>query len=95
MDSKNMAIAALSVTAVALLCTLVLVHTSDRSIAWADTVDRGGDYVLVTGGFSGTDEALYVVDGLNDRLNVYQYDQNRNRILLFDRKDLETYFASK
>ena len=95
MDSKNMTIAVLSVTAVALFCTLVLLHTSEKSVAWADTVDRGGDYVLVTGGFSDTDEALYVVDGLNDRLNVYQYDQNRNRILLFDRKDLETYFASR
>ena len=95
MDSKNMAIAVLSVIAVALFCTLVLLHTSEESIAWADTVDRGGDYVLATGGFSNTDEALYVVDGLNDRLNVYQYDQNRNRILLFDRKDLETYFTSR
>ena len=41
MDSKNIIIAVLSVTAVVLFCTLVLVHTSERSIAWADTVDRG------------------------------------------------------
>jgi len=95
MDSKNIIIAVLSVTAVVLFCTLVLVHTSEKSIAWADTVDRGGDYVLVTGAFSDTNEALYVVDGFNDRLNVYQYDPNRNRIVLFDRKDLQTYFASR
>ena len=95
MDSKNMIIAVLSVTAVALFCTLVLMHSSNNSMAWADTVDRGGDYVLVTGAFSNTDEALYVVDGLNDRLNVYQYDNNRNSILLFDQKDLQTYFAAR
>ena len=95
MDSKNMIIAVLSVTAVALFCTLVLMHSSTASIAWADTIDRGGDYVLVTGAFSDNDEALYAIDGANDRLNVYQYDQNRNRILLFDQKDLETYFAAR
>ena len=95
MDGKNMIIAVLGVTAVALFCTLVLMHSSNNSMAWADTVDRGGDYVLVTGAFSNTDEALYVVDGLNDRLNVYQYDNNRNSILLFDQKDLLTYFAAR
>jgi hypothetical protein len=58
-------------------------------------VDRGGDYVLVTGAFSDNDEALYAIDGLNDQLNVYQYDQNRERILLFDQKDLQTYFATR
>ena len=95
MDSKNMIIAVLSVTAVALFCTLVLMCSSTGSVAWADTVDRGGDYVLVTGGFSDNDEALYAIDGLNDQLNVYQYDQNRERILLFDQKDLQTYFAAR
>ena len=95
MDSKNMIIAVLSVTAVALFCTLVLMHSSNNSMAWADTVDRGGDYVLVTGAFSDNDEALYAIDGLNDQLNVYQYDQNRNRIVLFDQKDLQTYFAAR
>ena len=66
MDSKNMIIAVLSITAVALFCTLVLMHNSTGSIAWADTVDRGGDYVLVTGAFSENNEALYAIDGAND-----------------------------
>ena len=95
MNSKNMTIAVLTVTAVALFCTLVLMHSSTGSVAWADTVDRGGDYVLVTGGFSNTDEALYVIDGLNDRLNVYQYDKNRNRIQLFDQANLQNYFVAR
>ena len=77
MDPKNMIIGVLSVTAVVLFSTLVLVHTSQQSTALADTTDRGGDYVLTTGGFSDTDEALYVLDGFADQLNVYQYDQNR------------------
>ena len=99
MDSKNMIIAVLSVTAVVLLCTLALVHTqwqqSRPSLAWADTVDRGGDYILSTGAFSEQDEALYALDGAGDRLNVYQYDQNRKRILLYDRVDLTKYFVSR
>ena len=95
MDSKNVIIAVLCITAIVFFCTLVLVHTSENSIAWADTVDRGGDYVLVTGAFSDANEALYVVDGFNDQLYVYQYDQNRNSIRLFDQKDLRTYFTSR
>jgi len=93
MDNKNMVMAVLTVTAVALFCTLVLMHNSGGSVAWADTVDRGGDYVLVTGAFSNTDEALYVIDGINERLNVYQFDTDSRRILLFDQQDLKTYFA--
>ncbi len=97
MDSKNMIIAILSVTAVVLLCTLVLLHGDwrgrDASLVWADTVDRGGDYVLVTGAFSGSYEALYALDGFNDRLNVYQYDPNEKRIVLYHSVDLRNYFA--
>ncbi len=99
MDSKNMIIAVLSVTAVVLLCTLVLVHNDwtgrDASLAWADTVDRGGDYILVTGAFGDNDEALYALDGSNDRLNVYQYDPNKRGIVLYDSLDLRDYFVSR
>ena len=99
MDSKNMIIAVLSVTAVVLLCALALVHTqwqqSRPSLAWADTVDRSGDYILSTGAFGDADEALYALDGAKDRLNVYQYDHNRRRILLYDRVDLTKYFVSR
>ncbi len=97
MDSKNMIIAVLSVTAVVLLCTLVLLHGDwrgrDVSLAWADTVDRGGDYILATGAFSISNEALYALDGSNDRLNVYQYDPNERGIVLYDSVDLNNYFA--
>ena len=95
MDSKNMTMAVLSVTAVALFCTLVLMYSSTSSVAWADTVDRGGDYVLATGAFSDSNEALYAIDGLNDLLNVYQYDNNRNRIVLFDQANLQDFFAAR
>ena len=99
MDSKNMIIAVLSVTAVVLLCTLVLVHgdwrARDASLVWADTVDRGGDYIMATGAFSDTNEALYALDGSNDRLNVYQYDPNERGIVLYDSVDLRNYFVSR
>ena len=99
MDSKNMIIAVLSVTAVVLLCTLVLLHGDwrepGRSVVWADTVDRGGDYILVTGAFGDNDEALYALDGSNDRLNVYQYDPNERGIVLYDSANLRNYFVSR
>ena len=99
MDSKNMIIAVLSVTAVVLLCTLVLVHSAWRgpgsSVAWADTVDRGGDYVLATGAFSNNDEALYALDGSSGRLNVYQYDQNRKGMVLYDSVVLGRFFGTR
>lgn len=96
MDSKNMIIGVLTVTAVVLLCTLVLVHSAWRmpgaSLAWADSVDRGGDYILATGAFTDLDEALYALDGSRDRLNVYQYAQNRKAMVLYDSVDLARYF---
>ena len=99
MDNRNMIIAVLSVTAVVLLCTLALVHTQwqqlQPSVAWADTVDRGGDYILTTGAFSEQDEALYALDGARDRLNVYQYDHNQKRILLYNSVNLAQYFVSR
>ena len=99
MDSKNMIIGVLSVTAVVLLCTLVLVHSGWRqpgaSLAWADTVDRGGDYILATGAFTDLDEALYALDGSNDKLNVYQYDQNRKGMVLYDSVDLARFFGAQ
>ncbi len=99
MDSKNMIIAVLSVTAVVLLCTLVLVHSQWQelrpSVAWADTVDRGGDYILATGAYSDANEALYVLDGAKDRLNVYQYDPNRKELVWYSKVDLSRYFASR
>ncbi len=106
MDSKNMIIAVLSVTAVVLLCTLVLLHSDltsrDASLAWADTMDRGGDYILATGSLmdggstsaSGTSDPLYALDASNDKLNVYQYDLKQQRLVLYDSLDLRTYFVS-
>lgn len=99
MDSKNTIIAVLSVTAVVLLCTLALMHSqwqqSRLSLAWADTVDRGGDYILATGAFAEDDEVLYALDGARGRLNAYQYDKNRKRLIRYDGVDLTRYFASR
>lgn len=98
MNKKNTAIAVLSVTSVMLFCTLVLVNypsASRESIAWADTVDRGGDYVLATGSFSGTNEALYVLDGSVDRLSVYKYDKKRRAVVLYDEQDLREFFGGR
>lgn len=99
MDNKNIIIAVLTVTAVVLLCTLVLVYRawqpSESSLAWADTVDRGGDYILATGAFSTSNEALYALDGFNDVLTVYQYDQNQKRIVAYDSVFLQDFFLAR
>ena len=98
MDSKNMIIAVLSVTAVVLLCTLVLLHGAwrgrDASLVWANTTDRGGDYILATAALSGNSDPLYALDASNDKLNVYQYDQKQKRLVLYDSLDLRDYFVS-
>ena len=104
MDSKNMIIAVLSVTAVVLLCTLVLLHSDltsrDASLAWADSTDRGGDYILATAPllsgsntYTGISDPLYALDASNDKLNVYHYDPNRKQIVLYDSVDLNNYFV--
>ena len=98
MDSKNMIIAVLSVTAVVLLCTLVLVHNDwtgrAASLVWADTTDRGGDYILATGSTGTNNEPLYALDGSSGKLNVYQYEPDKKRIVLYDSLDLRDYFVS-
>lgn len=98
MDSKNIAIAVLTIIAVMLSCTLLLVRSPQparQSVAWADTVDRGGDYVLATGSFSDSDEALYVLDGALDTLDVYHYDQNRRDLVRYHGINLQDFFGRR
>ena len=78
---------------------LILVHNDwtgrDASLAWADTTDRGGDYILATGSTRTNNEPLYALDGSRDKLNVYQYDTKRKRIVLYDSLDLGDYFVNQ
>ena len=98
MDSKNVAITVLTISAVMLFCTLLIVGRpmpQPQNITWADSVDRGGDYVLATGSFSDANEALYVLDGVLDRLDVYQYDRNERNIVRYDGIDLVDIFSRR
>ncbi len=77
---KLIAIAVLAVTAVLLLCTLVIVDRMPVSQALANSPDRLGDYILVTGMTVQGDEALYVIDTGSQKIGVYTASLVNNKI---------------
>jgi len=91
MDSKNLAIALLTVTAAILSVglTLAIILAPAQTLA-ASQMDRAGDYVVTTGQLQRSTEVVYITDAAMGRLNVYLYDRNRRQIDLLDGLDLTT-----
>jgi len=72
MDSKNLAIGVLTVTATILFVGLVIVNSI------------GGDYLVVTGQQRSERELLYVIDagGRTERLAAYVFDRDRGQLVM-------------
>ncbi len=89
MDSKNLAIATMSVTATVLFCGLAVcgLWRGDRAYA-RDMMDRGGNYVVATLALSDT-EVLAIIDGELNQMNLYRFDPVTNRLQLSDRIRLD------
>ena len=96
MDSKNLAIALLTVTAAILSVglTLAIILAPSQTLA-ASQMDRSGDYVVATGQLQRTTEVVYITDAAIGRLNVYLYDRNRRQIDLLDGFDLTTQLRQR
>lgn len=88
METKNFAIGVLSVTAVVLLVGLLVIHARPEPAYGAGMVTAGGDYVLVVGKVSQTEEILYVIDGAAQKLGVYAFDPTGPRMSLVDGQEL-------
>lgn len=77
-NQQNLAIGLLSLTAVVLFCTLVLVG---RQPAYAASgPDMGGDYKLISGSIAGSQDYLAIIDGTQMRMVVLTYDPSRKRM---------------
>jgi len=91
MDSRNLALAVLTVTAAILFVGLVVVSTLSPQQAMAvGQMDRAGDYVVATGQLQDSTEVVYVTDAAEERLNVYVYDITRRQLQVLDSFDLKT-----
>lgn len=94
-DSANLKIGALSVTATILLVGLVLsIGSNDRAYAIGQ-IDRGGDYLMVTGQFTENSELIYVTDAAALRLNSYSWEPTTNQFTLWDSVDLAQFRNAK
>jgi len=89
MDSKNLAIGVLSVTAVILLVGVLVVGTQPNPVAAAGMTASGGEYVMTVGVSSSVDEELvYIIDTQSNRLAVYRFDTSRPQIELLEGREL-------
>lgn len=88
-DNQNLAIGVLTIMAAVLFVGTVFSTAGGRSEAMAfGQLDRGGDYILLTGQFTENRELLYVTDAAARRLNVYSYETSTRQFVLWDSVDL-------
>jgi len=90
-NSQNLTIGVLSITATILLVALLLNTTGGRHDAMAfGQLDRGGDYIILTGQFTENQEVVYVTDAAAQRLNVYSYLPTTRQLVIWDSVNLAT-----
>lgn len=93
-QNKNLTIAVLSITAVILLVGSIISGGNNSAMAIGQ-LDRGGDYVLLTGQFSENNELVYITDAAAKRMNVYSYDATTRQLVIWDSVDLNREFQSE
>ena len=94
-DKNSFTIGVLSITATVLLVGVILTTLGGQNTVQAiGQTDRGGDYILVTGQFTNSNELIYITDAAAKRLYVYGYDWNRRSLVLWDWHDLKRTFEN-
>ena len=89
-DTKNLTIALLCVSATVLATALALLPS-----AHADAPVRGGEYIMITGAYSGKTDLLYVIDVAVQKVNTYVFNPQTNELLLRDQFNLRPVFATR
>jgi len=93
-SEANMAVGVLTVTAAILLVGVVLVFSSSQNQALASgQLDRGGDYIVLTGQFTLNSELIFVTDAAAGRMNAYSYERTQQQLRLWDSHDFKREFA--
>lgn len=94
-DNRNLTIGVLSITATVLLVGVILTTLGGFTPVQAlGQIDRGGDYIMVTGQFTENTELVYITDAAAQRLNLYSYETSTRQITLWDSIDLRAVFGS-
>lgn len=79
-NTKLFAIGVLAVTAVILVCAVAMVDRLPVAPAYAESPDRGGDYIMVAGETTRGEQVVYVIDIGSQELGVYSANVSNNRI---------------
>lgn len=93
-EKSDLAIGVLSITAVVLLVGVFVTLSHQNPVQAIGQLDRGGDYILVTGQFTENNELVYVADAAAQRMNVYSYEQTTRQFELWDTIDLRRTFTA-
>lgn len=89
MNSKDLAIGVLSVTAVILFAALVIVQTlaPQQAMAYGQT-GASGDFLVTTTQLDDTAELVVVVEAASQRMNIYGFNVQAGQIELIQQIDL-------
>ena len=95
-DNRNLLIGLLSITATILLVGVLVLSNAGQNQAFAfGQLDRGGDYVMLTGQFSQNSELVYITDAAAQRLNVYSYEPTTRQFVLWQSIDLTRFMGKQ
>lgn len=89
-NTKNITITILCISAAIMGAMLFVLHTTPTAQALEV---RGGDYIMLTAHFTDNQEALYIVDTGQQKLNVYTFGTQRNDMQLRDSMPLAKIFG--
>lgn len=91
MNSKDLAIGVLSTTAVILFVGLILLNAQPATVQASGMVDRGGDYIILTGELWEQEELVYVIDAGTSRMIAYRYNRTSKQIEVGGAQELDPY----
>lgn len=83
-----------------LICTTVILAVMflgswNAQKAYASAPDRAGDYIMITGARSDSNDLLYVIDVPNQKMVVYYIDPIQNQVqVVDDRVDFSQVFKT-
>lgn len=92
MKQSQFTIGLLSITGLILLIAVIVTTLSPAPSYAFGQIDRGGDYIMVTGQFTENSEVVYITDGAAQRMIMYSYEATQNTLILWDGDDFAKRF---
>lgn len=93
MKSSNNALIVLLLVTAAVLSMMLGVSMHNQ--AYADAPDRYGDWIMVTGARSDSNDLVYVINVPYQRMVVYYIDPVQNQMTIADTIDLKRIFRTR